>query len=205
MEAQSKEDAAPASEEEAMQSFDDHIKQRIRDGARHAEAIAKEYAALVHEVHDEEDRWAALSSPLTAYAENRIRGWVRAIEREAGEQAPPPMGPAETIDGAAGEPMDEAEAIQPAAPPQEDAPPPESAMEARERMLRESVLITGYGFVHWADVTVEHIDLRMAHLQSTISGLEESLHFLRRVRATLVRLDAATVGDIPKDVPFDEA
>lgn len=184
-----------------MLSYDDYIKQRIKDGARYADAIAKEYAVLVHQAEDAEERWAALSPPLTAYAENRVRGWVRAIEREAAaKQAPPSnVGTKATI-GAAGEPTEDTESMHEAAPP-----PPESAMEARERMLKESVLITGYGFVHWADVTVEHIDLRMAHLQSTISGLEESLHFLRRVRATLVRLDAATVGDIPKDVPFDEA
>lgn len=201
MEAQSKEDAAPPRGEEDMQTFDDYITQRVRDGARESAMVAKEYALMVRELTDLDEYLEALRPVLAAYSDNRLRTRVRVIEREVARTKPasPPKSVAKAIDQAAGKPKGAAGAIEPAA-----FPPRESAMEARERMLKEKVLVHGHGFIYWADMTAEYIEIRIEHDLRTIAGVQKSVHFLRRVRATLVRLGVPTVGDIPLDVPFDE-
>ena len=81
-------------------------------------------------------------------------------------------------------------------------PVPLSPVEARQKLLTETVRIPGIAErVPYAKLTREMAMARIVHLESTISGLDRSARFLRCVIAALDRHGVKTFGEVP---PTDE-
>jgi hypothetical protein len=120
-----------------------------------------------------------LAPMVRAYAEARIRGYVRAIENVAGRDGESMISSSVKGDTAS-------------------APP--SPLNARQALLRESVWIPGgAGLVLYADLTVEMAQRRIDYMNGVLEGAAKSIRWLRAVIGAIERAGVETFGEVPLD------
>jgi hypothetical protein len=126
-------------------------------------------------------RLRGLLAPLVRdYAENRIRAYVRSIENMAGRDESPT-----TATG------------------KYQAAPFASPLQARQRLLRESVWVPGgAGFVLYADLTVEMVKSRISYMEDVAKGAMRSIRFLEAVISAIERNGVRTFGEVPAEDPL---
>jgi len=161
----------------AFKTADEYIAQRLDGGVRDPGVIAKEMLG-------DPDLRRLLVAVVRSYVSNRIRSRVRAIENSAGRG-------------------DEVQAhydsqrrhglISPSGR-QDPGRPINAALHQRD-LLGERLSIPNHGYVLYADLTVEMLELRIEWLESINRGNERSIRYYRLLIAEIQAAGVQTLGE----------
>jgi hypothetical protein len=193
------------------ESVDKYIRERMLDGVRDPETLADELTKPHLRGLTAAQQLELLRPVVRAYAENRVRGWQRAVEDANGRRKQPSSKDAAVASVVAagvskGLSKGATEARHDAAAPRDFGPPMEhlTPLEKREMFLRESTYVPGIGAVWNADLTPDHIKAAIAGLKRTRAGVDRSIQFLERMLAVMEKHHAKQFRDVPLDESLDD-